>query len=224
MLPLVPLPYRIRHSLRSGLRTALASSALLSMGVQGVVAQTVDDGGEVANQQLNLPKEVTVFGKSDPNVRKATAIINGRILTGTDIDQRLALIITANGGKVEAEEKERLRLQVLRNLIDETLQIQEAAANDIKVDPAEIQQSYERVAANFRQSPTQFDAYLRTQGSSSASIKRQIEGELAWSRLLRRNVQPFVNVSEDEDTYITEGRNSNDVCLLFIVSLFTIYR
>ena len=208
MLPLVPLPYRIRHSLRSGLRTALASSALLSMGVQGVVAQTVDDGGEVANQQLNLPKEVTVFGKSDPNVRKATAIINGRILTGTDIDQRLALIITANGGKVEAEEKERLRLQVLRNLIDETLQIQEAAANDIKVDPAEIQQSYERVAANFRQSPTQFDAYLRTQGSSSASIKRQIEGELAWSRLLRRNVQPFVNVSEDEVQSVIDRLNA----------------
>ena len=207
MLPLVPLPYRIRHSLRSGLRTALASSALFSMGVQGVVAQTVDDGG-VANQQLNLPKEVTVFGKSDPNVRKATAIINGRILTGTDIDQRLALIITANGGKVEAEEKERLRLQVLRNLIDETLQIQEAAANDIKVDPAEIQQSYERVAANFRQSPTQFDAYLRTQGSSSASIKRQIEGELAWSRLLRRNVQPFVNVSEDEVQSVIDRLNA----------------
>ena len=208
MLPLVPLPYRIRHSLRSGLRTALASSALFSMGVQGVVAQTVDDGGDVANQQLNLPKEVTVFGKSDPNVRKATAIINGRILTGTDIDQRLALIITANGGKVEAEEKERLRLQVLRNLIDETLQIQEAAANDIKVDPAEIQQSYERVAANFRQSPTQFDAYLRTQGSSSASIKRQIEGELAWSRLLRRNVQPFVNVSEDEVQSVIDRLNA----------------
>ncbi|MDT7534542.1 peptidylprolyl isomerase [Sphingobium sp. SA2] len=208
MLPLVPLPYRIRHSLRSGLRTALASSALFSMGVQGVVAQTVDDGGDVANQQLNLPKEVTVFGKSDPNVRKATAIINGRILTGTDIDQRLALIITANGGKVEAEEKERLRLQVLRNLIDETLQIQEAAANDIKVDPAEIQQSYERVAANFRQSPTQFEAYLRTQGSSSASIKRQIEGELAWSRLLRRNVQPFVNVSEDEVQSVIDRLNA----------------
>src|SRR3546814_10714356 len=78
--------------------------------------------------------------------------------------------------------KERLRVQVLRNLIDETLQIQEAAANDIKVDKAEIDQSYERVAANFRQSPAQFDQYLRQQGSSSASIKRQIEGELAWSR------------------------------------------
>jgi peptidyl-prolyl cis-trans isomerase SurA len=54
---------------------------------------------------------VQIFGKSDPNVRRATAIVNGEILTGTDIDQRLALIVNANGGKVSAEEQERLRLQ-----------------------------------------------------------------------------------------------------------------
>ncbi|MFZ2997513.1 foldase protein PrsA [Sphingobium sp.] len=199
MLPVVSTPNRMIPAVLSALRTLFLSSALIGVGMQGVSAQTVDDDNSgVSSQQLNLPKDVTVFGKSDPNIRKATAIVNGRIITGTDVDQRLALIITANGGKVEAEEKERLRVQVLRNLIDETLQIQEAAANDIKVDKAEVEQSYERVASNFRQSPAQFDQYLRTQGSSSASIKRQIEGELAWSRLQRRNIQPFVNVSEEE--------------------------
>jgi peptidyl-prolyl cis-trans isomerase SurA len=172
--------------------------AIMSCVGASAPAQTVDDQADMPSASLDLPKDLTIFGKSDPNVRKATAIVNGTIITGTDIDQRLALIIAANGGKVSDEEKGRLRLQVLRNLIDETLQIQEAAANDIKVDPAEIDQSYERVAANFRQSPPQFDGYLRQQGSSPASIKRQIEGELAWSRLLRRNVQPFVNVGEDE--------------------------
>src|SRR3546814_5551955 len=80
----------------------------------------------ISSNKLNNPPDVTLFGKSEPNVRKATAIINGEIITGTDVDQRLALIITANGGKVEEQEKERLRLQVLRNLNDETLQIQEA--------------------------------------------------------------------------------------------------
>jgi peptidyl-prolyl cis-trans isomerase SurA len=199
---------RIGSATAKGLRTLLLSSALLATGASGSFAQTVNDDDNVATQQLNLPKDVTIFGKSDPNVRKATAIVNGRIITGTDVDQRLALIITANGGKVSDEEKERLRVQVLRNLIDETLQIQEAAANDIKVDKAEIDQSYERVAANFRQSPAQFDQYLRQQGSSAASIRRQIEGELAWSRLLRRNIQPFVNVSEDEVKSVVDRMNA----------------
>lgn len=190
MLPVLNFP-----ALRSGVALLMIGTMLASAAAP---AQTVDDDAGVSAQQLNLPKDVTLFGKSDPNVRKATAVINGRIITGTDIDQRLALILAANGGKVDAQEKERLRVQVLRNLIDETLQIQEAAANDIRIAPEEIEQSYQRVAANFRQSPTQFESYLRAQGSAPASIKRQIEGELAWSRLLRRNIQPFVNVSEDE--------------------------
>jgi hypothetical protein len=37
-----------------------------------------------------------------------------------------------------AEEVERLRAQVLRNLIDETLQIQEAKTADITIDEAEV--------------------------------------------------------------------------------------
>ncbi|EQA99040.1 peptidylprolyl isomerase [Sphingobium baderi] len=209
MQPVVSLSNRLSRTVGFGARALLLSTVSLGLSLSCATAQSVgDDDDAVASQQLNLPRDVTVFGKSDPNVRKATAIVNGRIITGTDVDQRLALIITANGGKVSDEEKERLRVQVLRNLIDETLQIQEAAANDIRVPKEEIDQSYERVAANFRQSPAQFDQYLRAQGSAAASIRRQIEGEMAWSRLLRRNIQPFVNVSEEEVKAVVDRLNA----------------
>ncbi|UVO55827.1 peptidylprolyl isomerase [Sphingomonas sp. SUN039] len=162
-------------------------------------AQTVADSKDVPSAaNLNLPAEITLFGKNDPHVRKATAIVNGEIITGTDIDQRLALIVLANGGKVADEERERLKLQVLRNLIDETLQIQEAKAHDVKISREEIEQSYARVSRNFKRTPEAMNAYLREQASSDKSIKRQIEGELAWSRLLRRRIEPFVNVSDEE--------------------------
>ncbi len=168
-------------------------------------AQTVPDTGDISSvANLNLPSAVTVFGKGDPHVRKATAIVNGSVITGTDVDQRLALVILANGGKVPDEERERLRLQVLRNIIDETLQIQEAKAHDVEITPAEVQQSFERVAVRFKRSPDAMAAYLRSQGSSERSIKRQIQGELAWSRLLRRRVEPNVNVSEEEVQAIIE--------------------
>ncbi|MCE7797782.1 peptidylprolyl isomerase [Sphingobium sufflavum] len=168
---------------------------MVSNGV-AVQAQSVPD--EVGSNQLDIPKDVMLFGKNDPTVRKPTAIINGTVITGTDVDQRLALVVLANGGKVTDEERDRLRLQVLRNIIDETLQIQEAAANDITISQGEIEQSFARVAGNFKSTPEGFVGYLKSNGSSAASIKRQIEGELAWQRLLRRKVQPFVNVSQDE--------------------------
>ena len=211
MLPAVSSSSRLIRGARVSLRTLVLSSAVLAAGLQPVAAQSVgDDDGSVATQQLNLPEDVTVFGKSDPNVRKATAIVNGRIITGTDVDQRLALIITANGGKVSDEEKERLRVQVLRNLIDETLQIQEAAANDITISADEIGQTYARVAQqNGQGSAAAFDQYLRSIGSAPASLHRQIQAELAWSRLLRRNISPFINVSDDEVQSIIDRLNES---------------
>lgn len=168
-----------------------AVAALPLTGAGPVLAQGSADS-------LKLPDDLTIFEKRDPNLHKPTAVVNGQIITQTDVEQRLALIVLANGDNIPAEEMNRLRLQVLRNLIDETLQIQEAAANDIKISKPELEDSFARIAANFRQGPDQFREYLRSKGSSEASITRQMEGEMAWSRLLRRNVQPYVNVSEEE--------------------------
>jgi peptidyl-prolyl cis-trans isomerase SurA len=179
------------------LLAGLLPCALLAIA-GSVAAQPSEEEAASAVGALVLPQSMTLMGKADPNVRKATAIVNGEVLTQTDVDQRLALVILANSGKVSDEERERLRLQVFRNLIDETLQIQEARAKKIEVSPDEINQNFARVATNFKYSPEGFARYLASQGSSAASIKRQIEGEVAWSRVLRREVQPFVNVSDDE--------------------------
>ncbi|HTN15066.1 MAG TPA: peptidylprolyl isomerase, partial [Sphingomonadaceae bacterium] len=40
------------------------------------------------NDPFNLPSSIVMLGKEDPNLRKATAVVNGFVITGTDIDQR----------------------------------------------------------------------------------------------------------------------------------------
>jgi peptidyl-prolyl cis-trans isomerase SurA len=180
-------------SLRFSPRTILLPVLAAALGL-GAAASAQDSAGN-----LDLPDNPQIFGKNDPNHRSATVIINGEVITGTDVDQRVALIVSASGGKIGAEELERLHLQVLRNLMDETLQIQEAHAQKIDVDDGEVEATYARIAQqNFGQDPAALDAHLTKLGSSSASLKRQIRGELTWQRLLRRNVQPFVNVSDEE--------------------------
>jgi peptidyl-prolyl cis-trans isomerase SurA len=190
----VTRPSRFRFNPRSALRLALVPAAAAVALAAGAAAQDSDRSGS-----LSLPDNPQIFGKNDPNVRKATVIINGEVITGTDIDQRVALIVNASGGKIGEEELQRLRLQVLRNLMDETLQIQESKAQEIEVESSEVDETYARVARqNFGQDPKALDAYLARIGSSANSLKRQILGELSWQRLLRRNVTPFVNVSDEE--------------------------
>ncbi|HEY5724143.1 MAG TPA: peptidylprolyl isomerase [Allosphingosinicella sp.] len=175
-------------------RAALAMAGSLAAAV--AFAQT---GGGSAKAEISLPTKVDFLGTGDPNVRKATAIVNGDVITATDVDHRLALIILgAQGQQISAEEMERLRAQVLRNLVDETLEIQAAEAKDIKVEQKEIDAYYARYAQNFGKTPDQFAEYLRSVGSSAATIKRQIHGEMAWTRLQDARILPFVNPSEEE--------------------------
>lgn len=170
-----------------------AAMVAVLLGASALAAQTVPDP-----TGLNLPPNLQIFGKADPNVRKPTAIVNDSVITGTDVDQRLAMTLALNDVKLPDDQRDQAKLQMLRQLIDETLQVQEAVANEIKVTPAELEQSFNGVARKFGKSPAEFRTYLRSVGASDRTLLRQIEGELAWNRLLRKRVTPFVNVSDEE--------------------------
>ena len=194
----------------STLRTplmALSAIALLASSAT-IVPASAQSGADAALPPPNafgLPNDVTLFGEGNPNERSATAKVNGYVITGTDIEQRVKLITNANEADVSAEELQRLRAQVLRNLIDETLKIQAAAAQEIGVQKADVDQTYNQLATqNFGQESGAMDEYLASIGSSPNALKRQIEGELAWENLIRRNISPFVNVAAEEVTGVLE--------------------
>ena len=133
-----------------------------------------------------------------PSVVKATAIVNGDIITQTDVNQRLALLAIANGGQIPQTEVDVLRQQVLRNLIDETLQIQAAVAEKIEIKPSDIDKTVARVASNVQRTTEQLESFLDANGSSIKSLRRQIEGETAWQRLQQRKIESGISVGDDE--------------------------
>ncbi|NBC35606.1 peptidylprolyl isomerase [Novosphingobium sp. FSY-8] len=194
--------------LRGG-KLALTGVALAGFALAlGAVADVARAQGGGAGG-LTLPQNITMLGTASPNFRRATAVVNGDVITGTDVNQRLALIIAANQGRLSPAEIEQLRMQTLRNLIDESLQIQEAKSLEVSVDEAEMDATYARFATEtFRQTVPALDAYLAKIGSSPASLKRQIRAELSWQRVLRRNVQPFVNVSQEEVKELLQRLNA----------------
>ncbi|WP_419808227.1 peptidylprolyl isomerase [Sphingomonas sp.] len=175
--------------------------AALALGAGSALAQTVRDNS-VPDSGLDIPANLQIFGRLDPNVRKPTAVVNDTVITGTDVDQRMGLIAMFNNvplAQITAEERDRLRLQILRQLIDETLQIQEAKTAEVTVTPAEIDQAFGRTAQqSFHTTGDKLPALLKQAGTSDRSLRREIEAELAWQRYLRRKISPYVNVSDQE--------------------------
>ena len=160
-------------------------------------------------RSLRLPENPTVFGTAMPAVVKATAIVNGDIITQSDIDHRVALLAMSQGGQIPAAELERVRQQVLRNLIDETLQIQAAKAEKIEIKKADIDRTISRVATQVKQTPEQLETYLATNGSSIRSLRRQVEGELSWQRLQRAKIESGVSVGDDEVKAVLDRMTSS---------------
>lgn len=188
--------------------TALAAAGLVSLAAAPIATQAQTVAVPTAENPFGLPEDPTFIARADPNRRTATAVVNGFVITGSDIDQRVALVTAASENKPSGDELVRLRVQVLRNLIDETLKIQAAVADKLEVKPEEVEQTYQQLAAqNFGGDTKKMDAYLNSIGSSPASLKRQIEGEVAWENVLRRKVIPFVNVSAEEVNDVLKRMN-----------------
>lgn len=190
----------------AAIAAAAASSAIAQ---QQQANQPTQPSTPSTTQALRLPQNPQVFGAGIPSVVKATAIVNGDIITQTDIDQRVALLAIANGGQIPADEVERLRQQVLRNLIDETLQIQAAKREEIEIKPAEIDRTVARVSANLKMNPEQADSYLKAHGSSIRALRRQIEGELAWQRLQRKKIESNIVVGDEEVKAVLDKMNAS---------------
>ncbi|HEX8217468.1 MAG TPA: peptidylprolyl isomerase, partial [Allosphingosinicella sp.] len=192
-------------------RAALAlAGSLASVVAAAQSAQTAQSAPAQAGSQgqLTIPDDVEFLGRGDPNVRKATAIVNGDVITETDIDHRLALIVASQNVQIPPEEMQRIRQQLLRNLIDEALQIQAAQQRDLEVETRDIDTAFSRVAERSGRTRATFGAYLRSIGSSERSMRRQIQAEIAWQRVQNRVIAPFVNVGEEEVQAIIDRMNA----------------
>jgi peptidyl-prolyl cis-trans isomerase SurA len=198
---------------RTSARAWYATAAIALITGTSAIAQQAGDSASNAQPNstsaLKLPENPQLFGTAMPSVIKATAIVNGDVITQTDVDQRLALLAIANGGKIAADEAERLRQQVLRNLIDETLQIQSARSEKITIKSADVDKTVARVASGVKQTPDQLAGYLEANGSSIKSLRRQIEGEIAWQRLQRAKIESSVTVGDDEVKAVLDKLNAS---------------
>lgn len=117
-----------------------------------------------ASSALDIPEDASLLQESDPNVRTATAVVNGTVITRTDIEQRLALLLAS--ANLPPEQMQAARMRIFRNLIDETLQIQAAEAQEMPVTDQEVEARYVDIARRNGQEAAGMDEALRAMGSS----------------------------------------------------------
>ena len=125
-------------------------------------------------------------------------IVNDEVISSFDVRQRANLLLVSAGLTSTPELQERARAQALQDLVDERLQLQEARTFDIAVTPQEIDRRVADIARGNSVTPEQLLQNLGQTGVGVATLRSQIEADIAWNRLMRGLYGNRVRVSENE--------------------------
>jgi peptidyl-prolyl cis-trans isomerase SurA len=146
-------------------------------------------------------------------VQRIAAIVIDDVISGYDLERRVDLVISSTRAEDNPETRRRLRRDVLRSLIDEKLQLQEASRNNIKVGDDEIRRALGIIARQNNIPEDRFDDFLRANHVPRSALEQQIKAEIAWGKLVRRRLRSSVQVGQEEidEAMARIRQNADDV-------------
>lgn len=131
-------------------------------------------------------------------IQKIEALVNDEVISAFDVLQRMGLVVAASGGVSTEEELARLQQRVLRTLVDERLQLQEAAEYEVEVPDDQIDDAYSRIAQSFNQTAENFEEFLSQFGATKTTLLIQLNAEFAWQMLVRGRLGQQIGVTDEE--------------------------
>ncbi|WP_170984464.1 SurA N-terminal domain-containing protein [Rhodoligotrophos defluvii] len=118
--------------------------------------------------------------------------VNDRPITNYDIEQRMRMneII----GFQSKASGQTARREVLEELIDEVLKVQEAKRLKVNVSPQDVEETLKGMASRAGSSVDAWAAQLKKHRIDLSTLKRRIEANLAWNRLIAARYNINTNI------------------------------
>lgn len=150
----------------------------------------------------------------------AAAVVNDEPITFSDVRSRARLLLLLLGITQITAEIERDAIdRSIDALVEEAVQRQETTRREVKVDPAEVEASLQGLAQRLGLSVED----LRQRGINIASLRRQIETEIAWSTLVEGMYGSRVRISDNQINDTLERMRSGATKVQYNVSEFFVY-
>jgi len=131
---------------------------------------------------------------------RIAAVVNDDIVSLNDLSNRMLLVMRSSGMEENKQNRDRISSQVLRSLIDERLQMQEAKTRNVTVSTDEVDKAMDRIEQNNRMAKGALAEFLEKTGIPRAALVDQITAALAWSKLVRNRFSQDVQISDEDIT------------------------
>lgn len=129
---------------------------------------------------------------------RPAAVVNDEVISVLDLAMRVRLAIVGAGVQDSQDVRRRLTPQVLRGLIDERLQMQEAERLDISVSDDQVASALDQISQQNNMSEGQFLTMLRNRGIIPTTLIDQIRAQIAWETVVQRRLRPTIEISNEE--------------------------
>lgn len=126
------------------------------------------------------------------------AVVGSEAISAYDVGNRLKFVIISSGLPDTPEAAQRLRPQVLRALIDERLELKEAAAFGISVSDQDVAAAVADIEKDRGMKPGAIFALLDKNNLPHDTFTSQIRAQLAWRQFVIKRIRPGVRVSDEE--------------------------
>ena len=134
-------------------------------------------------------------GEAASSVERIVAVVNGDVITTGDVKNRGRLFALSSGLPVTPEVLERLRPQIIKQLIDERLRLQEAQKRKIAVSDRDIAEAITEIEQRNGMPAGALAASLRGQGVAMRTLIDQVRVQIGWTRVLRQELGTRAEVS-----------------------------
>lgn len=145
-----------------------------------------------------------------PETRIA-AVVNDEVISVGDLASRIRMVLLSTSIPDTPDARKRLAAQVLRTLVDEKLETQEAKRKNISASQAEIDKAIASIAQQNNMKPEQLDQVLAASGIERSALVNQVTASILWAKLVRRMAGETDPVSDQEidDTLKRLKQNAN---------------
>lgn len=130
---------------------------------------------------------------------RIAAVVNEDAISVLDVGERADLIFATTGLTDNAETRQRIMPQIVRTLIDESLQIQEAERQGIDIEAIDLGFAYRLVEQNLGLPDGQLTEFLSYHNLSQETVDRQLTAEIVWNELVQRRMRDDEISQQDID-------------------------
>ena len=140
----------------------------------------------------------TAMPASAQQVERIAAVVNDKVISIYDLRQRIELLIFSAGLPRTKDQRRNMAPQVLRSLIDEALQTEEAQRLNIRVSKRDMDDAVRQIERANRIPEGRFEDIISSRGVSAEAALSQIRAAVAWQKLISRRVTPTIDIGEEE--------------------------